>query len=371
MAYNFIITNMKSKVKVLLIQEELKNYRDPIYSLISKQVDLTVGYTTSNEIKESSYPIISLSYKKIGSILWHKNLRHTINNYDVIVYVPHLRMIRVATLPFIPHKPKLVTWSLGIHASYNKLYDLSKAPDMKDRIFESIQDHADACIFYMPEPIEYWKKYRGIDERKYFVAHNTVAVADYDDSVDRNRDIILFVGTLYQQKGINELINCYVKAKQKVGKLPPLKIIGEGPERNLIQRMVEKYDLIDDIELIGAIYEEDELKEFFLHSIICVSPKQAGLSVLKSLGYGVPFVTRTDAITGGEKTNIKDGETGIFYNSEKDLVDILVSTVTNPERFTAMSKSSREYYLTNASPDSMAKGVIDAINYALKKNELF
>lgn len=355
--------------KVLIIQEDLKNYRDPIYSLINQQVDLTVGYTVTTELTESSYPIIKLPSKKIGRIIWHKRFHSIINQYDVVVYVPHFRMIRVALLSFVPHKPKLVSWSLGVHASYTRPYDLSKAPDIEDKIFEAIQDRADACVFYMPEPIEYWKKYRQIDDNKYFVAHNTVAVAPYEDTSIVKRNIILFVGTLYKQKGVGELIECYAKAKLKVGILPALKIIGKGPEKDIIEQQIKSLGLEKDVELTGAIYDESILKSYFVKSIICVSPHQAGLSVLKSLGYGVPFVTRTDAITGGEKANVINGETGLFYDSTDGLIKILSETATEPELFSAMSKSAREYYLTNASPENMAQGVIDAINFALQNNK--
>lgn len=354
-----------SKPKVLIIQEEFKNYRDPIYSLINEQVDVTVGYTISTEVKSSSYPIIHLPNKRIGKIIWHIGLRQIINQFDVVVYAPHFKMIRVATLPFFPHKPKLVTWSLGVHASYKRLYDLSKKPDWQDSLFEVIQDHADACIFYMPEPIKYWKKYRNIDEKKYFVAHNTVATAPFDESVKHERDIILFVGTLYEQKGLGELIDCYAKAKAVVPSMPALKIIGKGSEKGKIENLIKERCLEGDVELTGAIYDESKLKDYFIKSIVCVSPKQAGLTVLKSLGYGVPFVTRTDAISGGEKTNIIDGKTGLFYNSKEELVEILIQTVTNPQRFVAMSGAARHYYQTKASPERMAQGVIDAIKYVL------
>lgn len=355
-----------NKPKVLIIQEELKNYRDPIYSLISEKVDLTVGYTVSSDITKSSYSIIQLPYKKFGSIIWHKGIRKIINQYDVVVFVPHFRMIRVATLPFFPRKPKLVTWSLGVHASYKRLYDLSQGPDWEDRLFEFIQDHADACVFYMPEPIAYWKKYKGIDDRKYFVAHNTVAIAPFDDSELKDRNIILFVGTLYKEKGVGELIECYAKAKTQVGILPPLIIIGKGPEKEVIEERVNELGLTNDVELTGAIYDEDVLKDYFLKSVICISPKQAGLSVLKSLGYGVPFVTRTNAISGGEKTNINNGKTGFFYDSEEELIDIIAKTATEPEKYAAMSDAARRYYKEEASPEGMAQGVVDAINFAVK-----
>lgn len=351
--------------KVLLIQEDLKYYRDPIYALINEQVNLTVAYTVSADYTESSYPIIQMPFKKIGKIIWHTGLHAIINQYDVVLFVPHFRMLRLATLPFIPHKPKLITWCLGVHASYTRPYDLSKAPDFQDYLFESIQNKCDACVVYMPEPINYWKKYRDIDIRKYFVAHNTVAILPYDEKEVNNRDIILFVGTLYKQKGIGELLECYARAKDLVGTLPKLMIVGKGPEKKDIEEQLKALHLDDDVEMAGAIYQEDELKVLFLRSIICVSPKQAGLSVLKSLGYGVPFVTRTNAITGGEKSNIIPGKTGVFYDTEEELVNILIETKTNPQQYFQMSIFARDYYETEARPERMAQGVLDAINFVV------
>lgn len=351
------------KPKVLLIQDVLVNYRDPIYSLINEQVDLTVGYTTLANFTVSSYPIIQLPYYRIGKLIWHKNLKRIINQYDVVVYAPYFKMIRLALLPFVPHKPKLVTWSLGVHASYTRPYDLTKNPDFEDKIYETIQDHADACVFYMPEPIEYWKKYRKIDDKKYFVAHNTVAVAQFDTVMPEVRDTILFVGTLYKEKGVGELIDCYFKAKKIAGNLPLMKIVGKGAEKDNIEQHIKDLGLADDVEMTGAIYDENILKNYFAKAIVCVSPKQAGLTVLKSLGYGVPFVTRLDAITGGEKKNIINGKTGLFYGSEDELVNILVETATKPEIFASMSDDARNYYLGKASPERMAQGVVNAIKY--------
>ena len=355
------------KPKVLIIQESVMTYRAPIYELIAKEVELEVGYTEKNEIKKSSFPIFKMPYRKIGPFTWHKKLNNILSNYDVIVFVPHLSLIRLISKVYFKHKYKLVTWSLGIHASYTRLYDLTQPPSFKDKVFEDIQDRADASVFYMPEPLEYWKKYRKINEEQYFIAHNTVAVAPCNNYLDfEKRNSILFVGTLYKQKGIGELLEAYNIAKQQCGKLPVIKIVGKGPEKDSIQQQINAMKLQDDVELCGPIYEEEALKEYFLAATICVSPKQAGLSVLKSLGYGVPFVTRTNAITGGEKSNIINGKNGIFYDSVEELAEIIKTTALEPEKFREMSKNAREYYLNNASPEKMARGVLDAINYALK-----
>ena len=355
-----------NKPKVLLIQDVITSYRDPIYALINRQVDLTVGYTTFSEVEEPTYRIVFMPFKKIGRVIWHNEFRKTINQYDAVVFMPYLKMMRLVVLPFLPHKPKLISWSIGVYASYTRPYNLKKKPDFLDKLFETIQDHADACVFYTREPIEYWRKYRKIDEKKYFVAHNTVAVAPLEKVEFAVRNLILFVGTLYKQKGIGELLSCYAKAKEKTKCLPQLIIVGKGPEKDAIEAQINLLHIENDVELTGPIYDEEILKNYFAKAIVCISPKQAGLTVLKSLGYGVPFVTRTDAITGGEKVNIISGETGLFYDSEEELIEIISKTATERQFFSAMSESALRYYRTKASPELMAQGVVDAIRYSLR-----
>ena len=354
------------KIKVLYIQGVLTSYNDPIHELINEQVDLTLAYLEKSEVDNPNYEVFQFPHWKVGPFFIHKRLYKIINRYDVVIISPHLRFLRILLLPFFPHKPKIVSWSIGLHVSYNKKYDLTKAPDFKDRLFQLVQNHCDACIFYMPQPIEYWKKYGKIDEKKYFVAHNTVKVAEFEKLLPiEKRDKYLFVGTLYSQKGLGELIEAYAMAKKRNRLIPKLYIVGKGPERDLIQASIKEKGLEDSIVMIGAIYEEEKLKDYFLTSLLCISPKQAGLSVQKSLGYGVPFVTRPDAITGGERLDIKDKENGFFYQTTEGLAEILVKTAQEPGFIEQMSNNARQYYLTKASPEEMAKGALDAINYAL------
>jgi glycosyltransferase involved in cell wall biosynthesis len=219
----------------------------------------------------------------------------------------------------------------------------------------------------MEEVANYWLKYIKVSKKKLFVAHNTVAVHPFEKLPEfTNRNTILFVGTLYKQKGIEELLLAYENAYSVEKKLPRLIIIGNGPELNSIKSFIAKHKLIDQIEILGAIYDEAILMQHFFCSIVCVSPTQAGLSVLKSMGYGVPFVTRIDSITGGERLNILNGENGVFYNNADELTNILLEVVRNPEKFKKMSANAREHYLNNATPEKMAQGALDAINFVIQ-----
>lgn len=352
------------KPKVLFIHNSLQTYNHAIYEMMNEVYDITHAYVEKNEVKSANYKFFEFPHWHVGPFVIHRKLRRIINEYDIVIINAHLRSLRIALLPFLPHKPKLISWSIGLHVTYNKKYNLEKAPDLADRVFQSIQNHCDACIFYMPEPIEFWKKYSTIDEKKYFVAHNTVKVANFDKlpSIEK-RDKYLFVGTLYQQKGLGELIEAYSLAKKSCDNLFKLYIVGKGPEENLIKDLIEKKGLSNAIVMTGAIYEEEVLKDYFLTSLLCISPKQAGLSVQKSLGYGTPFVTRPDAITGGERLDVFDKENGFFYETIEELADIMVDAYKNPAKIEVMSNNARSYYLKEASPQKMVEGALAAIKY--------
>lgn len=359
------------KPKVLLIQEIMQRYRAPIYKLMSKEVDLDLAYTEKNDIDDPELNVFQLPHFKLWKFNIHTGVYKILNKYDVVIMQPHLNCLILNCIPFLPHRKfKIVTWTIGKYVTYNIPYDLEKKPTLKDWVFESIQDAAQACIFYMPEPIKYWEKHKGIDTKKYFVAHNTVEVASYDKlPTFKDRESFLFVGTLYRQKGINELIEAYNIAKTKKSNLPKLNIVGKGAEERTIKELINKLNLENDIILCGAVYDEEILKDYFLKARLCISPKQAGLSVPKSLGYGCPFITRPDAITGGERNNVINGYNGAYYNNVEELAEILLSSVEQEEKYAVMAENAREYYHKECSPQKMADGALKAIRYVLNNTK--
>lgn len=357
------------KTKVLLVQEHLMRYREATYIQMSKQMDLTLAYVLKNDIKKSNIPIMKLPFRKIGPIYLKFGIDKILNKYDVVIIPPHLKFPTLVMLPFYKHKYKLITWSIGIRASYKLPYDLTQKPDFLGKIVGFMLTHSDAAIFYMPAPIDYWVKYISIDRKKCFVAHNTVPIEKYDSLPDyATRKSILFVGTLYKQKGVESLIHAYADAKTKVPFLNKLVIVGDGDARTEIEELIDSLHMNDCIELLGAIFDEYKLMKLHLEAGLSVSPNQAGLSVLKSMGYGVPFVTKSNSITGGERLNIKTGYNGILYENDEDLSNVLIDYATNLQKFSLMADNARDYYENEASISKMAQGVIDAVNYVMNRN---
>lgn len=355
------------KPKVLILQEVLSFYSVPIYNIIVQDIDLTVAYTTKNECtKEVLFKIVKLNYTKIAGISFMKKDFHKIiSEYDVVIFLADLHNFSFCLLPFIKRKFKVIPWTIGIRASYTRRYDINRKKSFIDLVYGHVLNRSDAIIFYMKEPVKFWPN---IDKKKIFVAHNTVEVLanEIDKSQQKNR--ILFIGTLYKEKLIYELIDAYIEAKKRSNsnEFLYLDIIGKGEEYENIEAIIKEQNLSDYIILHGPIYDEKELARKFSKALLCISPDQAGLSVLKSMGYGVPYVTRTNAITGGERLNINHGENGLLYNSKEELILIIQDAFKNPEIYLNMGENAQKYYISNTTTRHMAQGIIDAINYVLR-----
>ena len=106
--------------------------------------------------------------------------------------------------------------------------------------------------------------------------------------------------------------------------------------------------------------------KIFSNSILCISPSQAGLSVLLSLGHGVPFVTRHNAITGGEKNNIINNFNGFLYSTENELFNLILNSYNDVNRLKKIGLQCHDYYKKKCSIENMGKGFIDSINYVTK-----
>ena len=220
-------------------------------------------------------------------------------------------------------------------------------------------------IFYSDYPVQKYMN-MGIDKSKLFVANNTVEVIKTSySSAGRNK--ILFVGTLYKAKKLEVLIEAYHNAYLKNNNIPDLVIVGDGRERTFYEKMVKDYKLDYKTTFVGKIIDERILCDYFSQAIMCVSPNQAGLSVFKSMGYGVPYVTHEHAITGGEIFNIHNHVDGVLLNDFSELESIILEAGENPEKFYRMGETAYDYYYDNRRPQDMVNGFVAAINSVTNK----
>lgn len=354
----------KRNKKILILQNELSPYNVPVYNRIAAEFDLTVGFYQKDKSKqECSFQKKFFKTIQIGSLTFIKGLRRYAKDFDLVSTIPDMHVVSYCLLPFLPHKYKLTNWSIGFRVSYYHPYLTNRKHVPADRIFQCILAHCDASIFYMEKAKEFWNG-TSLDMNKVFVAPNTTDVLPIEINSEKKRNF-LFVGTLYKGKGLDLLLQSYKEATDVADVDNELHIVGDGEERKNIEAFVKTNHLEGKVILHGAIFDEEVLSQQFANALLCISPAQGGLSVPKSMGYGVPFVTKTTAITGGEIYHIASGVNGIMYENDYELSEILIDAANHPEKYIEMGRKAKDYYDNSATINHMANGAMAAFRFAL------
>lgn len=349
--------------RLILFTNSIMDYRLPVFSELSKFYDLTVAYYDKSNAINACFKIIKLTSIQLGSFtIIKENLRKIALQYDAALVTGELRNLSFVKLGFIKRNFSLTYWGGDLSFSYKKHYDEDKRLD-KIRFF--IMNRADSLVFYCKYPINRYVNDGHIKREKLFVANNTTLV-DRKINLYVDKKYFLFIGTLYKEKGVFDLLSAYAASYHKFSKATPLVIIGKGPEYEKIKLWINEHRLEDMIILKGAVYDKQEIMYLFKDAIACISPKQAGLSVLTSMGYGVPFVTSRNAITGGEIFNLSNNNNGILYDGTiEKLGEILYSLEHNKQWAYQLGVNAQNYYFENATIQTMVKGLSDSVEYAM------
>ena len=206
---------------------------------------------------------------------------------------------------------------------------------------------------------------KGVPEENLIVANNTINIGSRVKSYkSKNKNRILFVGSLNKRKKLEILIKVFQTILPKIPKNIILTIIGDGNQKKHLQELSSNYSIKDNVEFLGVINSPAKLQAFYKQAISSVSYGQAGLSVLQALGFGVPFITKFDAISGGEIYNIKNNSNGFLVKNQKELSSRLLSLINNPSLQVTMGKNAYDYYSKNCQIESMVNSFKKAIECA-------
>jgi hypothetical protein len=357
-----------NKPKLLRLTNVINPYSIPTLNALGEYYDVTVAHF-GKEISNALFKQIILTQRKIGPfILFRENIFSIAEKFDAVLALGDLHVLPYIRLGFKRNRNYALTfWGIGLSASYDKKFDEDKSLDW---IRFRIMNRADSLVFYSDYPIERYCK-NNIAREKLFVAHNTVYIKK-PVKVPKIKEYFLFVGTLYKAKKIYDLLFAYLKSYHQNNQIAPLIIIGDGDEKSAIEKWVVDNQLNEKIILKGAIFDDSILCELHRHAIASISPGQAGLSVLTSMAYGVPFITSVDSITGGERLNIRDGYNGFLYNGKiESLSSILNELSKNMDLVYRLSMNAQEYFFKYRRHDQMIIELKNSIDYAIGTKHIY
>jgi glycosyltransferase involved in cell wall biosynthesis len=197
------------------------------------------------------------------------------------------------------------------------------------------------------------------------------AVNDGTTAIDNSRDglKVLFVGTLNAQKGVDILIQAVKRLKSDNIRFS-MRIIGNGPLRTELERLIALYGLSSEVVLYGSISRRDLGKWYRWADVTCVpsTDEPLGMVVLESLVAGTPIV---GSAVGGIPFMVQDEVNGllVFPRDPDALASALARISREPAFLEQLKQASTPSVLPRFSWRRNAEDLIRAIDKIMNYRE--
>lgn len=135
--------------------------------------------------------------------------------------------------------------------------------------------------------------------------------------------IILSIGRLVPWKGFKMLIKIMPQLLE-INQFFRLVIVGDGPERKVLETMVKNLRMDKKIYIVGKKNQQELVNYLAAAEIFILNTGYEGFShqILETMAAGVPVITTA---AGGNKEIIRQGENGFMvkYNDEFNLIEAI------------------------------------------------
>ncbi len=299
------------------------------------------GGTVEKSMKEEGIPTY-VAYA--NSYFWHKSKKELVNycranNIDVIVNhsnsaiaCAHIlevkrRIPRVKVITYLHSNAKDILGSFKrryffkpyikkVHKIANHIVAISNS--VKQSALKEFKLNDDQIIVV----------YNGVDCKRF---------SDYKSEKDDKVLELIFVGRLFDKKGVNLLIEAISSLPNDVP--VRLKVVGGGPDKEKLENLSKELGVSDNIEFLGPRMDVPELlskAHFFVHPAIW--EEGFGITIIEAMAEGLPCIAFNK---GAIPEIIEDGKNGFIINevSSKALSDKInyCNEIIRSDKYSLMS----------------------------------
>lgn len=165
---------------------------------------------------------------------------------------------------------------------------------------------------------------------------------------------VVAVGRLAPVKRFDLLIEQFVRTRARVP-TATLTIVGEGPERRILEAAIERHAARDWIHLAGRV-SQDELLQLYRQSWLITSSSLTegwGLTLTEAAGCATPAVVSD---VPGHRSSVLNGRTGCLA-PVGDLGEALAAILTDEQRRFSMGRAAHDWART-LSWDLLARQIL-------------
>ncbi|MCK4918273.1 MAG: glycosyltransferase family 4 protein [Candidatus Pacebacteria bacterium] len=181
---------------------------------------------------------------------------------------------------------------------------------------------------YFKGVIENW----GISSEKIETIYNGIELSkNLGVAPPSDEKVLLSVGRLVPWKGFGVLIELMPEILKEIPNIK-LKIVGGGPQKEELEKLIEDLDLKDNVVLIGALSLEKTLEEMKKADVYILNTQYEGFAhqLIEVANLGTPIIT-TDI--GGNPELIQNDMDGILIepNNKKQILSAIIKIFRNDE----------------------------------------
>lgn len=182
-------------------------------------------------------------------------------------------------------------------------------------------DHVTGCAAYVVNDL---KKHYNLKKIKSSVLYNGVNLNEFNCHKKIKERYIFSTGRMAFVKGFDLLIEAFARIAKQFPAVN-LKLAGDGPEKEKLIKLVEKYQLTDRVEFLGFINKQQTVKYMCsaLFFVMCSRYEPFGIVNTEAMAAGKAVIA---SAVGGIPEYIKPGKNGLLF--EKENVQDLVLKIT-------------------------------------------
>lgn len=320
-----------SKKKICVIYNFAAHYRAPIFIEIDKEFDCDWYFGKANDdIKKMDYSLLrgnirELETCKVGPATWYRGMISLLRRKDYDTFLVFAMTKELSTWVFglfarlFYPKKKVYFWS---HGWYGK--ESRKEAIIKKQLFKLPNggtflygNHArNLMIKEGLNPNRLYVVYNSLNyDEQLRVRNELIQTSVFRDYFGNSNPNIIFIGRLTKIKRFDLIISAVAELKKRE-RMVNLTFIGDGVERENMERMVEANNIKSQVWFYGACYDEKVNANLIYNADLCVSPGNIGLTAMHVMMFGCPAITNDDfSYQMPEFEAIKKDVTGDFFQA--------------------------------------------------------
>lgn len=304
------------------------HYREPIYSLMDKELDCDFyfGNSAGTPIKEMDLSKLQGFKKKLirksvtpWNYIWLVGaLKPIFRNYKFYIVSGDSKYLTIWLLLVVGKlcNKKVFIWGHGIKG--NKSKTQAKIDLLFYRLCHKVLLYGHFSREKMIElgikPHKLEVIYNSLNyERQIKFRKETQATPIYRNRFNNSNPTILYIGRLQKSKKLELLVQ--LKEQLDTSGVPVnLVFIGKDIGDNNLVTHVNNSGFSDEIWFYGPCYDEDTIADLIQQAQLCISPGPIGLTALHVATYGLPIITNDDYKNQmPEFEVIREGLNGAFF----------------------------------------------------------